>query len=111
MNDARPWYREPETFIAWAALIVSVSAVAVGLYEAQLQRAHDRAEVWPHIEISTYTTLEGASLFIENTGIGPAIVKSVVVTVDGKPRENWPDVMRALGDSTPVPASMSTVVD
>lgn len=47
MKGDRPWYREPETFIAVAALVVSVSAVAVGLYEAQLQRAHDRAEVWP----------------------------------------------------------------
>ena len=80
MNEPRPWYREPETFIAVAALIVSVSAVAVGLYEAQLQRAHDRAEVWPHVEISTYTTPQGASLFVENTGIGPAIIKSIVVT-------------------------------
>src|SRR5438552_4266118 len=52
MNGDRPWYREPETFIAVAALVVSVSPVAVGLYEAKLQRAHDRAEVWPHVEIS-----------------------------------------------------------
>src|SRR5213082_1235111 len=53
MNADRRWYREPETFIAVTALIVSISAVAVGLFEAQLQRAHDRAEVWPHVEIST----------------------------------------------------------
>jgi len=41
MSDDRSWYREPETFIAIAALIVSVSAMVVGIYEA----AHDRAEV------------------------------------------------------------------
>src|SRR5437667_2917470 len=99
MKGDRPWYREPETFIAVAALVVSVSAVAVGLYEAQLQRAHDRAEVWPHVEISTFVTPKGASLFVENTGLGPAIIKSVVVTVDGKPRRSWDDVLRALGDS------------
>jgi hypothetical protein len=61
-NERRPpWYREPETFIAVAALVVSVSAVAVGLYEARLQRTHDRAEVWPHVEISTFVTPTGAS--------------------------------------------------
>jgi hypothetical protein len=38
MSDDRPWYREPETFIAIAALIVSVSAMVVGIYEAALQR-------------------------------------------------------------------------
>ena len=111
MNGDRPWYREPETFIAVAALVVSVSAVAVGLYEAQLQRAHDRAEVWPHVEISTFVTPKGASLFVENTGLGPAIIKSVVVTVDGKPRRNWDDVLRALGDSARAAMSTTTVVD
>src|SRR5689334_13125375 len=28
------------------------------VYEAQLQRAHDRAEVWPHVEISTFRSEE-----------------------------------------------------
>lgn len=111
MNDTRPWYREPETFIAVAALVVSLSAVAVGLYEAQLQRAHDRAEVWPHVEISTFVTPTGASLGVENTGLGPAIIKSVVVTVDGKARSSWDDVLRALGDSARGPMSTTTVVD
>ncbi len=111
MKGDRPWYREPETFIAVAALVVSVSAVAVGLYEAQLQRAHDRAEVWPHVEISTFVTPKGASLFVENTGLGPAIIKSVVVTVDGKPRRSWDDVLLALGDSARAAMSTTTVVD
>src|SRR5437773_1821977 len=111
MKGDRPWYREPETFIAVAALVVSVSAVAVGLYEAQLQRAHGRAEVWPHVEISTFVTPKGASLFVENTGLGPAIIKSVVVTVDGKPRRSWDDVLRALGDSARAAMSTTTVVD
>jgi hypothetical protein len=32
----RRWYSEPETFIAVAALVVSISAVVVGVYEASL---------------------------------------------------------------------------
>ena len=78
MPDNRPWYREPESFIAIAALIVSLSAVVVGIYEARLQRAHDVAEVWPHVEITTFITPRGASLSLENTGLGPAIINSVV---------------------------------
>jgi hypothetical protein len=92
----RPWYREPETYIALAALIVSLSAVVVGIYEAALQRAHDRAEVWPHLEVLTFTTPQGASVYLENTGLGPAIVNSAVVTVDGKPQRNWPEAMAGL---------------
>ena len=96
MNPDRPWYREPETFIAVAALIVSVSAVVVGIYEAELQRAHDRAEVWPRIEVSTYTMPKGAALYLDNNGIGPAIIKSVSVRVDGRARTSWPDALEAL---------------
>lgn len=98
----RPWYAEPETFIAVAALIVSVSAVAVGLYEASLQRHHDRAEVWPHVEVQVFTKLTGGAIELENTGIGPAIVKSMTVTVDGKRVASWKDVLRTLNGAEPV---------
>src|SRR3954463_2920805 len=94
MNADRRWYTEPETFIAIAALVVSVSAVVVGLYEASLQRHHDRAEVWPHVEIQVFTKQTGAAIALENTGIGPAIIQSVVVTVDGRPQASWRDVLR-----------------
>ena len=102
MPDDRPWYREPETFIALAALVVSVSAVVVGVYEAALQRRHDRAEVWPHPEIATFITPKGASVYLQNNGIGPAIVRSIEVAVDGKPVRSWADVLAAiLGKSGP----------
>ena len=110
MSTDRPWYREPETFIALAALVVSVSAVAIGLYEASLQRAHDRAEVWPRVEISTYVTQTGGELWLQNTGIGPALIKSVVVAVDGKRQRSWDEVLRTLyGREPPVHSSSSTV--
>lgn len=110
MSEGRPWYREPETFIALAALVVSVSAVVVGFYEAALQRRHDRAEVWPHLEVTTYTMPKGATLSVENTGIGPALIKSIVVTVDRKRAHNWNEVLTALlGHAPPAPYSNSTI--
>ena len=107
----KPWYREPETFIAIAALVVSVSAVVVGLYEASLQRAHDRAEVWPHLELSTYSMMKGAELRLENAGIGPAIVHSIVVTVDGHARHNWSEVVEAITGKKPDVLENSTAAD
>jgi hypothetical protein len=111
MTDDRPWYREPETFIALAALIVSVSAMVVGIYEAALQRAHDRAEVWPHVELATFTNPQGAAVTLENGGLGPAVIKSVEVTVDAKRRRSWPDVLQALLGAVPNAYSNRTVVD
>jgi hypothetical protein len=109
-EKTRPWYAEPQTFIALAALIVSVSAVVVGMYEASLQRHHDRAEVWPHAEIEVFTKQTGAEIVLENTGIGPAIVQSVTVTVDGHPQHNWTDVLRTLNGVQPSPFSHYSAV-
>jgi hypothetical protein len=114
MTARRRWYLEPETFVGVAALIVSITAVAVGLYGASLQRKHDRAEVWPHVEFLVTTSPEGATLAVENTGIGPAIIKSVVVTVDGQPQRNWNDVLHTLVNAAPEftqHVTVHTVVD
>ncbi|MGH7620559.1 MAG: hypothetical protein ACREPM_25365 [Gemmatimonadaceae bacterium] len=112
MSEGRPWYREPESFIALAALVVSVSAVVVGIYEASLQRAHDRAEVWPHVEAGAFTTPTDATIYLENTGVGPAVINSIVVSVDSQPRQNWEGVMAALlGKAAPEHFSRSTAFD
>ena len=103
MTSQRRWYTEPESFIALAALIVSISAVVVGLYEASLQREHDRAEVWPHAEIQVFTKPTGASLALENTGIGPAIIQSVVVAVDGHLQRDWREALHTLNGVEPAP--------
>jgi hypothetical protein len=108
----KPWYRETQTFIAIAALIVSLSAVVVGIYEASLQRAHDRAEVWPHLEIATFVNPQGASISLESTGLGPAIVNSVAVSVDGQRRKNWAEAMAALlGSGRTLSLNTTTVED
>ena len=108
---SRPWYREPETFIAVAALVVSVTAVIVGFYEASLQRKHDRAEVWPRVEIGTFTEPAGAVVQLENTGIGPALIKSITVTADDKPQHNWPEVLHTLLGRDASVRSNQTVAD
>jgi hypothetical protein len=110
MSNERVWYREPETFIAFAALIVSLTAVVVGVYEASLQRKHDVAEVWPHLELSTWLDKDAATLRLENTGLGPGIVQYVEVRVDGKPQADWDSALDALYGHAPPPHSSATVV-
>ncbi|HEY6924688.1 MAG TPA: hypothetical protein VI653_14540 [Steroidobacteraceae bacterium] len=107
----RRWYTEPETFIAVAALVVSISAVVVGIYEASLQRNHDKAEVWPHLELATYVMPRGGVLRLENTGIGPAIVHSIVVTVDGRVYHDWGGVLEALFGKRVALLETSTVAE
>ena len=111
MTNQRRWYTEPETFVAVAALIVSITAVVVGIYEAALQRRHDRAEVWPHVEIETFTRPAGVSVELENGGLGPAVIKSAEVFVDGKLQKNWVDVAAAIIGHSPGRYDNTTVAD
>jgi hypothetical protein len=90
MSETRKWYTEPESFVAIAALTVSLSALGVGVYEANLQRQHDRAEVWPHVEIELFADASGAKLQAENTGLGPAVVQSIEVILLGLPDASLP---------------------
>ncbi len=76
--------------------MVSISAVVVGLYEAALQRKPDRAEVWPHLEVEVFTKPGGSVVYLDNTGIGPAIVQEIVVRLDGRHVNSWQTVIDSL---------------
>lgn len=67
--------------------------------------------MWPHVELATYTTPKSATLTLENTGIGPAVVGSIVVSVDGTARRNWPDALEALFGALPKTYSVTTMGD
>src|SRR3954467_8259149 len=77
------------------AAFVGLLALCVSGYTAYLQRQQVRAQVWPYLESGISSSKRSVTLF--NKGVGPAIIGSVHVLVDGKPQRNWPAVFRALG--------------
>lgn len=89
------------------AVIVSFVAVGFSWWQLEVARQHNRISVKPVIAFSQY--LEGPGgrngMFVSNQGLGPAKLKSLEVTVDGKVfsglgQNRWPDVIRQAG-STP----------
>ena len=104
------WYTKPDMIVALSAILISLCTVAVSGYEAWLQRHHDRAEVWPHVELSLVNTPEQSTLSIENTGIGPAVIESFTVTVDGKSVRNWSEALTTVLGRAPTAFENSTVV-
>src|ERR1043165_8879381 len=74
-----------ETIIA---TLVGVSALFVSAYTAYVQRQQVRAAVWPILEYSTSNDPK-IRFTLDNKGVGPAIVRHVVVRVDGEPVRNW----------------------
>lgn len=85
----------------WDALGVIVAS-AIGLlallvsgYTAYVQRQQVRAQVWPYATIAYQDQERRLSIF--NKGVGPAMLQTVRVTVDGKPYRNWAAALSALG--------------
>jgi hypothetical protein len=85
---------------AIASGFVALIALAVSTYNVVLQRQQLRAQTWPHLEWS-YSDGEGDkfTFSLANTGTGPAQIKSVLVTFDGKPVSTWREVVTQVAPS------------
>lgn len=86
--------RNWDAVTAIVAVFIGVLALAVSAYTAYLQRQQVRAEVWPNLLVGFHDPNQAIS--VHNKGVGPAIVDSVRVWVDGKPRRSWAEVLVSL---------------
>ena len=76
------------------ATIVGLLALCVSGYTAYMQRQQVRAAVWPILE---FDSSNGPIRFIlANKGVGPAIIKHVIVKVDDQPVKNWAEVLEKI---------------
>jgi hypothetical protein len=81
-----------ETIIA---TLVGVCALGVAGYTAYMQRQQVRAAVWPILECDSSNDPD-IHFTLSNKGVGPAIIRHVVVTVDGQPVGNWKEVLEKI---------------
>jgi hypothetical protein len=77
------------------ATFVGLLAVCVAAYTAYMQRQQVRAAVWPILEFDTANQPE-IHLTLSNKGVGPAIIRHVVVKVDGQPVRNWNEALEKM---------------
>ena len=76
------------------AALVGMLALMVAGYTAYIQRQQVSAQVWPYL---MWANSDNRTEYLWiNKGVGPAIVKSTVVLVDGKPQHDWKAVMRSM---------------
>src|SRR5262245_48743211 len=78
------------------AVVISLIALGINLYQTRLLQAQARATVWPYVLIGgsyqSSPTATTYAVFVDNDGVGPAIVKSVRVTLEGRPVRTWPEL-------------------
>jgi hypothetical protein len=87
--------RDWDGVAAIIAAFVGLLALCVSGYTAFLQKQQVRAQVWPYLEPGMSSSKREVVLF--NKGVGPAIIHSVQLRVDGKPQHNWSETFSALG--------------
>ena len=76
------------------ATFIGLCALAVGGYTAYMQRQQVRAVVWPILQFDSNNG--PISFTLANKGVGPAIIKHVIVKVDDQPLRNWIEVHKKL---------------
>lgn len=71
--------------IAMCALLISGVAAAASAYQTYVIRQQYSATVWPYLTFITSSSETFFSLSVNNAGIGPALIRTAVVSRDGKP--------------------------
>src|SRR5204862_5694099 len=89
--------RGASRYDAVIATLVGVCALCVSGYTAYIQRQQVRAAVWPILEFDS-SNAPDIHFTLANKGVGPAIIRNVIVKVDGQPVRNWKEALeRILG--------------
>src|SRR4051812_43022413 len=82
--------------LSLAAGVVAAAALLTPLYEARINRPHQKIAVWPYL---TQFNSDSGGVYtrqVANVGLGPALVRSFQVRVDGRVVRDWGAVRAAL---------------
>jgi hypothetical protein len=98
----------PELVTAISSVVIAVLALVVTVYQSALTRKHNRQTVRPVLQLrSGLRRGRTAGLHLANVGLGPAVIRSSAVSVDGRhlgPLDKKAvDVLR--GDGRPRPSA------
>jgi hypothetical protein len=89
--------RRASRYDAVIATLVGLCALCVSAYTAYVQRQQVRAAVWPILEFDS-SNAPDIHFTLANKGVGPAIIRQVIVKVDEQPVRNWKEALgRILG--------------
>jgi hypothetical protein len=87
--------RRASRYDAIIATLVGLCALCVSAYTAYVQRQQVRAAVWPILEFDSGNA-PAIHYTVANKGVGPAIIRNVIVMVDGQPVRNWKEALEKI---------------
>lgn len=83
-------------FIAIAALLISALTAGALVYQTRVIADQYAATIWPYLSLNGTFSYNGGSLNLENDGLGPALIESAQLSVDGKIVPTWNDYFAVL---------------
>ena len=87
--------RGASRYDAVVATLVGFLALCVSGYTAYMQRQQVRAAVWPILQFDS-SNAPNIHFTLANKGVGPALIRNVIVKVDNQPVKNWDEAMTKL---------------
>lgn len=92
------------------AIVINIITASVYIYQTQIMQSQQHASVWPYLEWrSYYNDFDGFGLRIKNNGVGPALIKSSQLSVDGKNIEVLDSLFVAVLGTTQFPHITSNI--
>ncbi|MCU0450245.1 MAG: hypothetical protein MUC97_10475 [Bernardetiaceae bacterium] len=92
---AKRW--RPELLFSIASLLVSMCAFGAAAMQTYLMQRQQHATVWPYLELGiSITGNEGFSVQLTNKGVGPAIIKEVDLSYQGRRYDRLEKIARLI---------------
>lgn len=89
-----------QTLLSVAGACIAVLALFATLRESEEVRRQTAAAVWPYVQVRLADYVRGDAaeftLTFTNTGVGPAKVRSLAMTVGGQPVASWEALLERL---------------
>jgi hypothetical protein len=82
--------------IALGALLISTVAAAATVYQTRVIASQFSATVWPYVSFDITNAPTSFDLELRNDGLGPAIVRSATLSLDGHEQPSLEVLMRTL---------------
>jgi hypothetical protein len=98
-----------DSITAICAIIIALASLFVTIMEARISRDYSRQSVRPVLQLVRVYGDRRTGLKIRNVGLGPAVIVSTAVRLDGNPVGSWDreTFTRLVGANKPVPALSS----
>jgi len=79
-------------FISFCAFFVSIYQTQVLKIQTEIMQEQQHASVWPRLFLARNESPNNYEFSLKNDGVGPAIIKYVEMSIDGKSYKTWNDI-------------------